>query len=79
MAFELTERDAADRLKRMYKDAHDGEKSMQIRLFGIKYAEGLADLNIKAVVKAAGLSESYGTEVRKGMKLARYVTLKSSV
>ena len=47
--------------------------------FGIKYAKDLADLDIKAVVKVAGLSESYGTEVRKGMKLARYVTLKSSV
>ena len=66
-------------MKRMYNGAHDGEKVVQIHLFGIKYAEDLADLDIKAVVKVAGLSEPYGTEVRKGMKLARYVTLKSSV
>ncbi|MFZ5725000.1 MAG: HTH-like domain-containing protein [Pseudomonadota bacterium] len=28
------------------------------------------------VAIAAGISEKYGTELRKGMKLARYVTLK---
>lgn len=72
----LTELDAADRLKRMYNNAFPGEKVLQIHLFGIKYAEDLADLDVKAVVEAAGVHESYDTEVRKGMRLARHVTLK---
>ena len=71
----LTERDAAERLKRMYNNAK-GTKALQIHLFGIKYAEDLADLDVKAVVKAAGVPKSYPTEIRKMMKLARHVTLK---
>ena len=72
----LTERDAADHLKRMYNNAFPDEKVLQIHLFGIKYAEDLADLDVKAVVKAAGVSESYCTEIHKMMNLARHVTLK---
>ena len=75
----LTENGAADHLKRMYNAASHGETVTQIHLFGIKYAEDLADLDIRTVVKVAGLPESYVTEVNKGKKLARYVTLKPGV
>ena len=75
----LTEHAAAARLKQMRKNALTNEKAVQVHLFGIKYAEDLAGLNLKAVVKAADLEESYVTEVRKGMKLAKYVVLKPGV
>ncbi len=75
----LTERQAADRLKRMYKTACSGEKTTQIHLFGIKHAEDIADLSVEAIVKLAGLHGSYVTEVHKGIRLARYVALKRGV
>ena len=75
----LTELAAAARLERMYNSAPSNEKAVRVHLFGIKHAEDLAGLNLKTVVKAAGLGESYSTEVRKGMNLARYVTLKPGV
>ena len=75
----LTELQAADRLERMYDKAAKGEKTTQIHLFGIKYAEDIADLNVGSIVKAAGLPDSYVTEVHKGLRLARYVALKLGV
>ena len=63
----------------MYDNAFHGEKVVQIHLFGIKYAEDLAGLDIEAIVRVAGLRKSYITEVRKGMNLARHVTLKPGI
>ena len=66
-------------LKEMYDNAPSGEKVMHIHLFGIKYANEITinGLNIKEIVKASTLQESYHTEVNKGIKLSKYVMLKS--
>ena len=75
----LTEREAAARLDWMYDSAPSNQKAVRVHLFGIKHAEDLAGLNLKTVVEEAGLRASYSTEVRKGMNLARHVTLKPGV
>lgn len=65
-------------LRTMYDDAGNKEKVVMIHLFGIKYADqiGNSNFNAKDIVLAAGLPESYHTEVHKGMRLARYVIVK---
>lgn len=63
------------RLRQMYDSADDGESVAMIHLFGITYAAEIrsAGANATKVVHAAGLRESYATEVQKGMNLAKYV------
>jgi len=62
----------------MYFDSEEGEAVAMIHLFGIKYAKDIKDLGTskKAIAKEAGLRESYGTEISKGVKLSRYVNVK---
>ena len=62
----------------MYFDSEEGETVAMIHLFGIKYAQNIKELGAskKAIAKAAGLGESYGTEISKGVKLSRYVSVK---
>lgn len=66
----------AGKLREMYDNAPAGEKVVQLHLFGIMYADALARFSPNAVVKRAGISGSYGTEVNKGRNLAKYVELK---
>ena len=66
----------ADKLREMYDNAPEGEKVVQIHLFGIIYADALARFSPNAVVQRAGISSSYGAEVHKGRNLAKYVELK---
>ena len=75
----MTERGAAERLKRMYESAPYGSKVTSIHLFAIKHAEDLAKLDVGTIVKVAGVPVSYVTEVHKGMRLAMHVTLKPGV
>ena len=53
-------------------------KTTMVHLFGVIYADIMRKENIKPieVVKIAGISENYQTEISKGMRLAEYVTLK---
>jgi len=66
-------------LKEMYKSAPEGEAVTMIHLFGIKYAEIIisSEFTAREIVTEAGLNDSYATEVRKGIKISRYVKLKS--
>jgi hypothetical protein len=66
------------KLNEMYFGADDGETAAMVHLFGIMYAKDISDLgaSMKAIAKAAGICESYGTEISKGVKLAKYVTVK---
>ena len=52
-----------------------GEKVANIHLFAIKHASDIREAGLTAgdVVKASGIRTSYGTEVNKGMNLAKYV------
>lgn len=61
-----------------YFNALEGEKVTMIHLFGIRYADEIEccgascrDIAIKACIK-----ESYATEISKGVRLAKYVTVK---
>ena len=49
-----------------------------IHLFGIMYGAEMASNNVKPidVIKAAGMPESYQTEISKGISLAKYVSVK---
>lgn len=68
--------EAARRLKAMYEKASEGDKAVSIHLFGIECAEELKDLPLNEIVIRAGVPDSYRTEIRKGIRLAQYVTLK---
>ena len=70
-----------EELKRMYDNAPRNEQVSMIHLFGIKNGELIINNDIKAVdiVHAAGINDSYKTEVSKGIKLSKYVEVKSDV
>jgi REP element-mobilizing transposase RayT len=64
---------AVNTLANMYENANQGEKALSIHLFGIKYADQIRDIPSKEIAIRAGLKEPYGTEIRKGINLAKYV------
>ena len=70
----MTEKELCDKLAEMYNSANPKEHATMIHLFGIKYASEIEKYRIKDIVLGAGLYESYHTEVRKGMNLAKYVS-----
>ena len=68
--------EAAETLRKMYREAAEGEKVVQIHLFGIKYARELQELSLRDVVSQAGLSHTYATEINKARNIAKYVILR---
>ena len=72
----MTVGEAAAILRRMYENAPQGEKVTSIFLFGIIHADDLAALSVRDVVREAGIRPTYYTEIRNGIKLAKYVQLK---
>ncbi len=68
-----------ERLRQMYRDSDKGEAVLMIHLFGIMYADQINDpsIRIPAVITASGIKESYAVEVNKGVKLAKYVCLRT--
>lgn len=68
-------------LKDMYLNHKDGEAVAMIHLFGIKYRNEIKSCGTSPanIAKLAGISEKYGTEINKGCKLAKYVSIKSTV
>ena len=72
----ITVGEAAAILRRMYENAPQGEKVTYIFLFGIIYADDLAALSVSEVVREAGVRPTYYTEIRNGIKLAKYVQMK---
>ena len=65
-------------LSDMYFGSETGETVAMIHLFGIKYADEISASgeSMRAIALAAGIPESYGTEIGKGVKLSRFVRLK---
>jgi len=59
------------------RGAARNEKVTQIHLFGIKYAEQIKYMSLSELTILADICESYKTEIRKGMNLARYVEVKT--
>ena len=75
----MSDKELAEKLRDMYNNAPAGDAVAMIHLFGIKYADQIAKTKFskKEIAKAAGIPESYGTEIHKGTKLARYVLPKT--
>lgn len=70
------ELELALKLREAWKDAPPGDVVVRIHLFGIRHAVGLDGVNLKELVASAGIPAPYATEIRKGMRLADYVTVK---
>ena len=71
--------EAAELLARDHDFAEGGGKSIAIHLFGVKHAEDLKHLSVhelEEVAAQAGLSKSYGTELRKMIRLSEFVQVK---
>lgn len=62
----------------MVNNAEEKNVYVQYHLFGIVYAEEIKSSGIKItkIVEDAGIKKSIATEVRKGMKLSKFVELK---
>jgi hypothetical protein len=67
----------ANELKKAHENADDGDMVAQIIIFGIKYASEIINGNYtpKEIVKKAGMNIDYKTEIYKGIKLSKFVTL----
>ena len=59
-----------------YARAPRGDKVLSIHLFSIRNADGIDGHNTYDFAERAGIGRSYGSEIRKGIRLARYVRLK---
>ncbi|MGI3164863.1 HTH-like domain-containing protein [Pseudooceanicola sp. 200-1SW] len=72
----MTRSTLVEALKALHVSFSEREKTVAIHLFGIRYAEELEDLpmsELNLVAEEAGLSSSYGTELRKMVRLSKYV------
>jgi len=74
----MTEIKLAGILKDMYEGAPYGEQVAHIHLFGIMFADEIILNGYRTgdIIKKSGLNASYATELSKGIKLAKYVTVK---
>ncbi|MGB4439546.1 MAG: hypothetical protein WBJ13_10080 [Sedimentibacter sp.] len=72
----MTEKQLGKILKEMYDNAAEGYENTNILLFGIEFASVILERNFKStdIVRASGLHPSYSIELRKGVKLSKYVT-----
>ncbi|MDF3361104.1 hypothetical protein HLM50_08505 [Sulfitobacter sp. Ks41] len=68
--------DLANTFADRYHNAAERQVVVSIHLFGIEFAEQLKGQNIQEICKLARVPKSYGTEIRKGMRLAPHVELK---
>ena len=68
-------RDLSRVLREAWEQAPDGDVVVRIHLFGIEHAEALGDVSLRDLVESAGIPKPYATEIRKGMRLADFVTL----
>lgn len=74
----MTATELGCKLKEMY-ETPSVNKTTMIHLFAIIYADEIQSRKIipGEIIKAAGMPVSYVTEIYKGMRLAKYVELKS--
>ena len=75
----VTEEELIKELGEKYKTAPDGFKMTYVHLFGIKNYKALESLNLSKIsFKATGQKFLY-VEINKGMKLSKFVSIKSAV
>ncbi len=72
----MGEEQLADALRQRYEKAEKREVVLAIHLFGIEYAGQLVGHSINDIAELGTGHRSYGTEIRKGMRLAAHVELK---
>ena len=65
-------------LKESYRQAPDKQMKTSIHLFGKKFSDQLEGQPVNEIAEAATGRKSYGTEIRTGMRLAKYVDLKQA-
>ncbi|WP_432815356.1 HTH-like domain-containing protein [Sphingorhabdus sp.] len=68
--------DIVDELKQTVAAAGKGDKVVAIHLFGIRHSQRLDGMNLHDLAERAGIGKSFGTELRKGVRLADHVSLK---
>jgi len=66
-------------LLEMYSNAGDKMQVASIHIFGIKYGKKIIEKNFRAldIIKAAGLNESYSTELQKALNIYRCLSKNS--
>lgn len=73
----MNEEQAAQLLLQAYNEASEDKKQVaSIHLFGIRFADELQNLSLSAIVERANLPKSYVTEIRKGINLSEFVTVR---
>lgn len=72
----MTETQLAEILKQRYQNAENREMVTAIHLFGIEFVRELEGVSLNNVAELGTGHRSYGTELRKGLRLAKYVALK---
>ena len=62
----------------MYSTAPKGDSTTMIRLFGIQYADELKSItaSMSEIAELAEIGINYHAEISKGIRLAKYVSLK---
>lgn len=68
--------DLADQLRVALQAAPAGAKVVTIHLFGIDHAKVLDGVNLQQLAERAGIGKSFSTELRKGVRLGKYVQRK---
>ena len=64
------------KLSYAYSNAADKETAVTIHLFGIKYANEIAVFgSVKRLIELSGIPATYQTEISKGIKLSKFVSL----
>ncbi len=68
--------DLVQKLSQTLLAASKGDRVVTIHLFGIMHVKELRGVNLSELAERAGAGASFGTELRKGMRLAEFVELK---
>lgn len=73
----MTVVELGNKLREM-SETKNAKRTTMIHLFGVLYADEMriAGISPAAVLKAAGIQQSYVAEINKGINLAKYLELK---
>jgi hypothetical protein len=69
----MTVEQLGKKLKEMYDNAPRKEQVTWVHLFGIRYAEQIKEIGIREVIEQSGILSTYGAELSKAIRLAKYV------
>lgn len=77
----MTQTQIANILKDMYNSAPVGEKTVQIHLFGIIFANEIRDnkFRLAYIIQIAGLRKTLDVEISDGIKLSQYVQVNPEI